>query len=208
MILISSCNQENPIVSVDKSETLPYYNEASFTPHWIAEGSPELSTFHRVSEFELINQFGESITEKDLEGKITVVDFFFTSCPGICPKMTANMSTVQNAFLNDKDVLLMSHSVTPKIDLVPILKDYADSMGVVKDKWHLLTGSREEIYNLGRNTYFVEEDLGVGLKVDDFLHTENFVLIDKNGHIRGIYNGLNKTSIQQLIEDIDLLKEL
>lgn len=121
--------------------------------------------------------------------------------------MTSNMALVQEAFKEDDGVLLLSHSVTPEYDSVPILKTYADTKGVIPNKWHLVTGERKTIYDLGRYTYFVEEDLGVPKGEDDFLHTENFILIDGNGHIRGIYNGLNKTAIAQLIADIKTLKK-
>jgi protein SCO1/2 len=121
--------------------------------------------------------------------------------------MTTNMAVLQETFFEDDEVLLLSHSVTPVTDSVPILKNYAETKGVNSNKWHLVTGDRQQIYNLGRKAYFVEEDLGEEKTEDDFLHTENFVLVDKNKHIRGIYNGLNKTSIQQLIADIETLKK-
>ena len=136
-----------------------------------------------------------------------VTDFFFASCPGICPSMTRNMFLVQDAFKTDPDVLLLSHSVTPSQDSVSVLKTYAKAYGVNNGKWHLVTGKKEEIYNLGRNFYFVENDLGEPRDINDFLHSENFLLIDKNRHVRGIYNGLSKTSIEQLIIDIQALKK-
>ena len=142
----------------------------------------------------------------NIDDKIYVADFFFTTCPGICLKMTGNMVKVQEAFKDDPEVLLLSHSVTPSIDSVPVLKNYADKNGVMENKWHLVTGDKTEIYDLGRNQYFVENDLGVPKDINDFLHTENFLLIDKNKHIRGIYNGLNRASIAQLITDIKALK--
>ncbi len=185
---------------------LPYYNDASFTPHWLDNNSEVLSSFHKIPEFSLIDQEGQVITQQSFEDKIYITDFFFTSCPGICPKMTANMSVLQDVFLEDEEVLLLSHSVTPDKDTVSVLKDYAEAKGVLAKKWHLVTGDRKEIYNLGRQAYFVEEDLGETKTDEDFLHTENFVLIDKNKHIRGIYNGLNKTAIQQLITDLKTLK--
>jgi len=120
--------------------------------------------------------------------------------------MTGNMVKVQEAFKDDPEVLLLSHSVTPSMDSVPVLKNYADKNGVLDNKWHLVTGNKTEIYNLGRNQYFVENDLGVPKDINDFLHTENFLLVDKNKHIRGIYNGLNRASIAQLITDIKALK--
>ncbi len=204
VIAIVACKETSQKES--RVEVLPYYKEATFTPHWISANEESLKTFHRISSFKLINQDGDTITNETFRDKIYVVDFFFTICPGICPKMTGNMMTLQTEFLNDPDILLMSHSVTPESDSVSVLKAYAEEKGINSNKWHLVTGSREEIYKLGRNDYFVEEDLGVSKESDDFLHTENFVLIDQNGHIRGIYNGLNKTSVNQLIADIKTLK--
>ena len=117
------------------------------------------------------------------------------------------MTELQKEFLLDDDVLLLSHSVTPESDSVSVLKRFAKYKGILSDKWHLVTGDQQEIYRLGRKDYFVEEDLGLDKKEDDFLHTENFVLIDKKGRIRGIFNGLNKTSVKQLIADIKTLKK-
>ena len=117
------------------------------------------------------------------------------------------MSLLQEAYLDDPEIMLISHSVTPELDSVEVLQRYAEEKGVISGKWQLLTGDRALIYDLGRNQYFVEEDLGLEKAADDFLHTENFVLIDKNQHIRGIYNGLNKTAVRQLITDIKTLKE-
>jgi len=204
MILIS-CDESQQNNS--RVPTLPFYNEATFTPHWISPNDNILDTFHRISPFKLKNQDGNIITEKTFDDKIYVVDFFFTICPGICPKMTANMTVLQEEFLHVDDVLLLSYSVTPERDSIPVLKRYAEDKGILSHKWHLATGTQLEIYKLGRKDYFVEEDLGLNKEEDDFLHTENFVLIDKNRHIRGIYNGLKKTSINQLIADIKTLKE-
>jgi len=203
LILFLGCknkNQNNSRVS-----HLPYYNEATFTPRWIDPSDKELDTFHRISKFELINQEGETITNETFDQKVYVVDFFFTVCPGICPKMMDNMMMLQDEFIDNKDVLLLSHSVTPERDTVSVLKAYAEEKGIVSQKWHLATGTQHEIYKLGRKDYFVEEDLGIEKEMDEFLHTENFVLIDKQRHIRGIYNGLNKTSVRQLITDMKTL---
>jgi len=197
-ILIACKKQKNN----SRVEALPYYNEASFTPHWIKTGSHTEKEFHKIPDFKLINQLGKKITQNTFENKIYVTNFFFTTCPGICPKMTNNMFTIQEAFKTNHDVLLLSHSVTPNRDSVAVLKNYAENRGVQHHKWHLVTGNRKEIYHLGKHAYFIEEDLGEKKEEEDFLHTENFVLIDKNKHIRGIYNGLNKTSVNQLIQDI------
>lgn len=182
---------------------LPYYDTPDFTPKW---DMPDTKTFHQIRPFELINQENQPFTEKDMEGKIYVADFFFTTCPGICPKMTNSMSDIQKEFINDDDILLLSHSVTPEKDSVSVLKKYAQDKKIDFKRWKLLTGSKNEIYDLGRKYYFVEEDEGVKKGNDVFLHTENFILIDKQRHIRGIYNGLDPNSIQNLIRDIKILK--
>ncbi len=199
------CSKKSEMQS--RVDSLPYYSEASFTPHWFNKESDSLATFHSIPSFSLTSQEGATITEADLDNKIYVANFFFTSCPGICPRMTDNLKIVQEEFLDDDNVLLLSHSVTPDIDSVSVLKAYAQKRKIVSDRWLLLTGDRDQIYNLGRQSYFVEEDLGEEKSNDDFLHTENFILVDKNKHIRGIYNGLNKTSVQQLIADIKTLEK-
>lgn len=185
--------------------SLPYYEDASFTPHWLTAGEEALNDFHRIRPFVLVNQLGDTISEKSLEGKVYVADFFFTACPGICPKMTSNMGILQQEFLADKRVHLLSHSVTPRYDSISVLREYAAAKEVDANKWWLLTGDRETIYRLGRKDYFVEEDLGEKKDLDEFLHTENFVLIDQQRHIRGIYNGLNRSSVDQLAADIRTL---
>ena len=181
--------------------TLPYFDSPDFTPKWVIN-----ENFHQIRSFSLVNQENQTFTEADIEGKICVVDFFFTSCPGICPKMAANMVDLQKEFLEDDQIFLLSHSVTPDFDSVPVLKQYAAEKGVDFSRWKLLTGERSEIYDLGRKYYFVEEDEGILRTEDYFLHTENFILIDKQRHIRGIYNGLDPNSIQSLIADIKVLK--
>ena len=205
-----ACKQEVKKENIKFEETsrtvyLPYYDDESFTPNWLTPNSDEEKIFHKIPDFKLVNQLGDTITQKTFDNKIYVTDFFFTSCPGICKKMTGNMIKVQEEFKNDADVLLLSHSVTPSIDSVSVLNTYAKNYGIIDNKWHLATGDKTAIYNLGRNNYFVENDLGVPKDINDFLHTENFLLIDKNKHIRGIYNGLNRASVAQLITDIKTL---
>ena len=211
IILLLGCKndikKENTIiVETSRAEHLPFYDEDSFTPKWLTPGTKEEKTFHKIPDFKLVNQLGDTVTQITFDNKIYVTDFFFTICPGICPQMTDNMFKLQEEFKNDTDVLLLSHSVMPATDSVPILKQYAITHNVIDNKWHLVTGDKTEIYNLGRNQYFVENDLGEEKSIDDFLHTENFLLIDKNKHIRGIYNGLNRASIAQLITDIKTLR--
>jgi protein SCO1/2 len=187
----------------EKNQVLPYYDTPDFTPKWDIKN---ITSFHTIRPFRLISQENKIFTEKDIEGKICVADFFFTTCPGICPKMTKSMSDIQKEFINDDEVLLLSHSVTPEKDSVSILKKYALEKNVNFKRWKLLTGNKNEIYDLGRKYYFVEEDEGIKKSNNAFLHTENFILIDKQRHIRGIYNGLDPNSITNLIQDIKILK--
>jgi len=187
----------------EKKEVLPYYNTPDFTPIWSISNK---ESFHQIRPFKLINQENRIFTEKDIEGKICVADFFFTTCPGICPKMTKSMSDIQKEFINDDAILLLSHSVTPEKDSVSVLKKYAIDKKIDFNRWKLLTGDKDEIYDLGRKFYFVEEDEGIKKGNEVFLHTENFILIDKERHIRGIYNGLDPSSINNLINDIKILK--
>lgn len=193
-------------LETSRVEYLPYYNDDSFTPHWLVPGSKEEQAFHKIPDFALTNQLGELVSQETFKDKIYITDFFFTVCPGICPEMTDNMFKIQEEFKNDDEILLLSHSVMPTMDSIPVLKQYAKDHDVIDHKWHLVTGDKQEIYDLGRNEYFVENDLGEEKSIDDFLHTENFLLIDKNKHIRGIYNGLNRASIAQLMTDIKTLK--
>ena len=212
LLIFTGCKNEVKkenikVVENSRADYLPYYNDESFTPHWLTPNTDEEKTFHKIPDFSLTNQSGETVTQDTFEDKIYVTDFFFTTCPGICPKMTGNMAKIQEEFKNDQDVLLLSHSVMPSTDSVSVLRAYANKNEVVDNKWHLVTGSRDEIYSLGRDHYFVESDLGEVKSIDDFLHTENFLLIDKNKHIRGIYNGLNRASMAQLITDVKALKQ-
>ncbi len=133
--VLAACTHPSAPEKDSRVSTLPYYNEATFTPRWLAPGAPELDTFHRIPPFRLVNQDSQLVTEQMFRGKIYVADFFFTSCPGICPRMTDNMGILQAAFLDDDDVLLLSHSVTPTRDSVPVLKAYAESHDIVSGKW-------------------------------------------------------------------------
>ena len=207
LIFLIGCKKSEEEKVVSRVEVLPFYDDPTFTPKWFAKDNDSLKSFHKIADFSLINQDGDTISNKTFSNKIYITDFFFTTCPGICPKMTASMMDLQKEYMNDDEVMLLSHSVTPEIDSVPTLKKYALKNAIVSSKWHLVTGNRKEIYDLVRKSYFVEEDLGKEKTEDDFLHTENFALIDKNKNIRGIYNGLNPNDIVQLIADIKTLKK-
>lgn len=205
-VLLLYCCTSKPAKD-SRVDQLPYYKEATFTPYWFDDDSDIPVDFHSIPPFTLFNQNGDTITERHFADKLYVADFFFTSCPGICPAMTKNMTLIQEAFKSDEEVMLLSHSVTPMRDSVETLRNYADAKGVIDGKWELVTGERKDIYRLGRNFYFAEEDLGLEKDENDFLHTENFILVDKNRRIRGIYNGLKKIDINQLIADIETLKK-
>ncbi|MCH9685979.1 MAG: SCO family protein [Deltaproteobacteria bacterium] len=185
---------------------LPYYENAQFDPRWLNGDATKLEGFHTIPDFELTNQDGETVTAKTFEGKIYITDFFFTTCPTVCPKMTDAMAKLQQTFVDDDEVLFLSHSVTPEIDTPDVLADYAQGHGVVSGKWHLVTGDQSVIYSLGRDYYFVEEDLGLNKRKDDFLHTDNFVLIDDDRHIRGIYSSLSRSDMRRLVEDVATLR--
>lgn len=181
---------------------LPYYASSDFTPLWKrAEGAR-----HRIRPFSLVDQDAKTVTEKTFAGKIYVANFFFVSCPGICPRMSGNLKTLQKTFANEPDVLFLSHSVTPEIDSVPALRRYAADHGAVSGKWFLVTGSREAIYGLARRSYFADASKDVPENTGDFLHTEKMFLVDGEGHLRGVYNGVLPAEMERIKEDIRLLK--
>lgn len=192
---------------MQKPTGLPYYSSADLTPVWIEEGSAALDTIHTIPAFSFTDQNGKIISEKDVAGRIYVADFFFTACPGICPKLARNLKLVQDAFLHDDEVVLLSHSVTPDKDNPAVLKRYADNYEVNDSKWHLLTGNKDSIYHIARRSYFADEDMGMQRNSSDFLHTENMLLIDKHRHIRGVYKGTSAAEMINLVADIKVLKE-
>ncbi len=153
-----------------------------------------------------MDQYGEIITEKTFEGKIYVADFFFTSCPGICKRLATHLKIVQDSFRTDNHILLLSHSVTPESDSVLRLKQYANAFGAIRGKWYLVTGKREALYSIARQSYFADEDMGMKMNSRDFLHTENMLLIDKHRRIRGVYKGTALNDINNLIADIKVLE--
>ena len=161
--------------------------------------------FHKIAPFSLTNQNGLTVTEKDYMNKIYVADFFFTTCPSICPKMTENMGLIQENIKTDNQVLLLSFSVTPEIDSVQQLKRYAIEKGVIDSKWNLLTGDKKEIYELARKSYLAVKSNGDGGE-HDMIHTENFILVDPEKRIRGFYDGTDINAMDQLLSDIKVLQ--
>jgi len=191
--------------ALDKEKPLPIYQPNRIDATLVDSTIQHKKKYHTIANFELINQNGDTITQDYYQDKIYVADFFFTTCQTICPIMTTQMHRIQETILNDDDVMLLSHSVTPEIDSVAQLKRYAIEKGVSDNKWNLVTGDRKQIYDLARKSYLVvkddhSEDYGM-------IHTENFALIDKDKQIRGIYNGVSPTSIDSLLQDIKRLKK-
>lgn len=201
LIALASCEEKATEI------TMPFINKPDFTPEWINKNDSGYKTIHKISSFSFFNQNGETITEKTVENKIYVADFIFTKCAGICPKMTTNMGLLQDKFKNDDDILLLSHSVTPDMDSVPVLKKYAEAKGIISGKWHILTGKQADIYRLAKKEYYAGDTIGYYQTGDEFLHTENFILVDKKRRIRGVYNGTLLLEMERLIEDIGSLKK-
>ncbi|WP_083550000.1 SCO family protein [Chitinophaga jiangningensis] len=163
------------------------------------------TVYHTIRDFSMYNQLGEKVSLKDMEGKILVVDFFFTSCPSICPTLTKNLRLLQSAYIkNDSLLQILSFSVDPVRDSVDKLRNYGYDYKVNPDNWWLLTGDKKEIYDLARHDFFVSVTEGDG-GPDDFVHTEKVVLIDKDRHIRGYYNGLDSTDMKRLATDVAIL---
>ena len=187
-----------------KPKVLPVFNPSDINPKLVDESVQGVTKLHRVGSFSLTNQDGKTITEKDYEDKIYVADFFFVTCPTICPKMTKQMERVVDKFKSNNEVLFLSHTVMPEHDSVPVLKEYATKYNINSNKWNLVTGDKKQIYDLARKTYFAAITEGDG-GVDDFIHTENFVLIDKEKRIRGFYDGTSENDVDRLINDINTL---
>jgi len=168
-------------------------------------GKPEIDTIYAtIPPFTFINQYGKTITDKDLDGKIYVADFFFTSCPSICPIMQRNMLTVYNEFKNDPNVKILSHTIDPKHDSIPVLKQYADKLGISGDMWWLLYGKKEDIYQIAEKNYLVSaKDDGQ----QGYVHDGYFLLVDKQKRIRGSYDGTDVKQVTQLVADMHTLEK-
>ena len=203
LVLIGCKNDKQPKIS------LPYYLNDSLTPTWFEEGTDAKNNTHSIPRFELNDQNGNRINNDSLMNKVIVANFFFSVCPGVYPVMMKNLQKVNNEFMDDKSVMLVSHTVMPWVDSVGQLHVYAEENNISIDNWLLLTGKKKEIYSLARKGYFADE--GFGKKVtreEDFIHTENVYLIDTKGKIRGVYNGTMPLEMKRLKEDIITLQEL
>ena len=190
----------------DKTEVLPYYMTPDFMPHFVSNKEEALGKInHTISDFNAFDQNNLLITQGYIEGKIHVANFMFTKCTSICPIMTNHLKIVEKAYFNHKEVSILSFSVTPWADSIPVLKSFANSYGIKSKNWHLLSGKTEEIYELARKSYFAEKELGFTKDSTDFLHTEHVLLVDRTKRIRGIYNATLKLDMKQLKEDISNL---
>ena len=191
-------------IALKPKEVLPVYQPAMVTPELVDESIQFVKKYHTIAPFSMTNQNGETITEKEYDNTIYVADFFFTTCPSICPIMTKNMHTLQEKLVDLPEVKLLSFSVTPQIDSVAQLKRYALKNKVDDTRWNLVTGKKKEIYELARKSYLVVKDDGDGGPFD-MIHTENFVLVDKQKRIRGFYDGTQTEAMDDILHDIELL---
>lgn len=185
---------------------LPIYNPSELDSRLVDESVQRKGRGHRVLPFKLVNQFGDTITEQNLEGKIYIADFFFTTCPSICKDMAVEKRRLQDVFKNDDQIVIVSHSVTPEMDSVAVMHAYGEMQGAIEGKWQLLTGDKPQIYKLARQSYFAVLDEGGNGDEDDFIHTENFVLVDSQKRIRGFYDGTSAEAVDKLIADIAILQ--
>lgn len=193
---------------IKPSGELPIYHPSQLDPRLVGDAAKNEKGEHHIKEFHLIDQYGDSVSLADVKGKVVLADFFFTTCGSICPKMSTQLVRVQDAFRDDDRVMLLSHSVTPETDSVPVLKAYAEKYGVDHKRWRLLTGDKQQIYDLARTSYFAAVDQGDG-GPDDFVHTENFVLVDPQGRIRGFYDGTKPAEADKAMKDmLRLLDEI
>lgn len=186
-------------------QPLPVWQPGMVNAEMVDEEIQHKMKYHKIADFSLTNQNGETVTQADYQDKIYVADFFFTTCQSICPIMTDHMLQIQEALKDDDDIKLLSHSVTPVRDSVPVLKAYAEKKGVDDSKWNLVTGDKKQIYELARKSYLAVKTTGNGDE-HDMIHTENFLLIDKKRQIRGHYDGTDPKDIEKLLADIEILK--
>ena len=193
-ILITGCQDKK----------LPYLGNEDIVTKIVDGKKIEETVYPTIPDFSFLNQYGDTVTGRSFEGKIYVADFFFTTCPTICPPMKKNLLKVYNAYLSNPDVGILSHTIDPDHDSVAVLKKYADDLGVKGTMWQFVTGNRDRIYEIGEKHYLVSarED---STEAGGYIHSGHFVLIDKNKHIRGMYDGTTDEGTQQLIEDIGVL---
>lgn len=192
------------LLILNKKSELPIFSPSDFNPELVDISLQAEANGHTVADFELRNQNGKKITQQDYQDKIYVADFFFTRCPSICPIMSNNMEKLQSTFLEEEDVMFLSLSVTPNLDSITLLKKYAQKHGAIENKWNITTGEKKHIYKLARKSYFAVVNEGDG-GLQDFIHTPNFILVDAEKQIRGVYDGTKDEEIVRLVKDIKIL---
>ena len=169
----------------------------------------KLPVLNTVQPFAFLRQDSAMATQKDIGNRVYVAEYFFTTCKGICPKMNKNMKAIYEQFKADSNFLILSHTVNPDTDSLPVLRHYADSLGANVSNWWFLTGSKEKLYKTARESYLLDDPKNNTKNINEqFLHTQFFTLVDKQGRVRGVYDGIKKEEVDQLITDIKtLIKE-
>lgn len=193
-----------------KEKPLPIINPVDLESEMVDPEMLRIGRGHHVANFSFLNQEGETITQAEVEGKVYVVEYFFTTCGTICPRMNDQMRRIQLKFADNDDVRLMSFTVNPEVDTVAQMKSYADDHGAKNGQWHFLTGPKEDLYALARKSFFVlkpAEAKNLGDVGSDFIHTNNFVLVDQQGRLRGYYDGTSAKEVDELMKDIERLLE-
>ena len=185
--------------------TLPILQPVHLNPAIVADSLEQVGLDHTIGPWQLTDQTGQRRTEQEVKDRVVVANFFFTTCESICVDMTRNMKLIQYAYANDPRVQLLSHTVTPVEDSIPVLAEYAQRNDIYPDQWWLLTGPLSEINRLARTRYFAVLEEGQGWDEHSFIHTENVVLIDGLGRLRGYYDGTNEKEIQKMIKHIGWL---
>ena len=186
---------------------LPFFAKKDLEPFWEKEEKDISPRAIQIPNFQLTNQENKTFTTDQMRGKLTVVSFFYTLCHGICPNIVEQLKKVQDAYLNDPNIIIVSYSITPDLDKADVLKNYAKEKKIQSSKWNLLTGKREVIYDLARQSFQADTEASDKMSEKDFVHSENIYLLDSNIRLRGIYNGIRTNSVQKLIEDIALLRK-
>ncbi len=187
-----------------KKKVLKVYQPSDINPKLVDDSKVGVDKDHTIADFTLVNQKGETFTQSVFDGKIYVANFFFATCPTICPIMSNHFAELQTTFDDEPKVMFISHSVTPEIDTVAALAEYGERYGVDPEKWILATGDKKEIYNIARKSYFAVLDEGDGGK-QDFIHTENMILVDSKRRLRGYYDGTSSKDMERLEDEIRIL---
>ena len=191
---------------IREKKTLKIYSPEDFNPKLVDKSALNNTKEHVIGPFSLIGQLGQTVNKETFQNKIYIANFIFTTCPGICPKMTNNMQVLYKKLKTDPEILFISHTVNPEGDSVPVLLKYATKYQADHNKWFFVTGEKKQLYDLARHQYFATISEGDG-GANDFVHTENFILIDKKSRIRGVYDGTSFDEIDRLENDIQILKE-